>query len=150
MPKPLSAVAHGAREQGFGMIEIVVSMFLFLILTMAFLPLLMQALQVSSINSSKALALQLASSQIEEVRASNGTCKGIKDSEILGSVLDKRGTSLVVERTLDWFRTDGSYAPDCPTTFPTTVRVTARVASVDEPSVDLAKVVTIVYVKSVI
>jgi len=142
------AAPDSGREQGFGMIEILVSMFLLALLAMAFLPLLVQALQVSVTNVSAALAVQLASSQIEEVRGSGGTCTGIEASAIVAPVVDNRGTTLVADRTLEWFGSDGEATAGCPDSFPATVRVTARVASAADPSVNLATVVTIVYVKS--
>ncbi|MFO7691343.1 MAG: type II secretion system protein, partial [Cryobacterium sp.] len=61
-PRSLPCAVRDAREQGFGMIEIVVSMFLLALLSIAFLPLLVQSLQVSVQNARLATATQLASS----------------------------------------------------------------------------------------
>ncbi|MFO7689989.1 MAG: prepilin-type N-terminal cleavage/methylation domain-containing protein [Cryobacterium sp.] len=148
MPRsPLFAAPDG-RQQGFGMIEIVVSMFLLALLAIAFLPLLVQSLQVSVQNARLATATQLASSQIDAVRSAGGTCTGIAASAVLPPVVDERGGTLVSARTLEWFDSNGDAVTRCPDTFPATVRVSAVVASAAEPAVNLATVVTIVYVKS--
>jgi type II secretory pathway pseudopilin PulG len=144
MPKSPPSAKLDVSEQGFGMIEISVSMVLLFVLSLAFLPLLAQAALASAQNASTALALQLASSQIEEVRAAGGSCDKIKKSAILPPVRDDRGSSLVASRSLEWLVsvTDG-----CPSSYPATVRVTASVVSDAQPTVNMAALVTIVYVE---
>lgn len=143
MSRCLLRAAPEAREQGFGMIEIVVSMFLLFVLSLAFLPLLAQTVQVAAQNASASLALQLASSQIEETRSAGGSCREIKDSAILPPVRDDRGALLVASRTLEWF---GSESEACPSSYPATVRVTVTVVSDAQPAGNMAELVTIVYV----
>jgi type II secretory pathway pseudopilin PulG len=143
MPKSQPSAKLDVSEQGFGMIEIIVSMFLLFGLSLAFLPLLAQAVQVAAQNASASLGLQLASSQIEVIRSAGGSCEAIKKSAVLPSVRDDRGTSLVASRSLEWF---GSESNVCPSSYPATVRVTATVVSDAQPAAKLAELVTIVYV----
>jgi Tfp pilus assembly protein PilV len=63
-----------SSDSGFGMIEIVVSMFLIAVLTIAFLPLLIQGLRVSATNTTLATATQLVSQQLDKTRAQGTTC----------------------------------------------------------------------------
>lgn len=65
-------------DSGFGIIEIILSMFLLALIAMAFLPLLMQSLRVSVSNSTLATATQLVAQQMEELRALDPTCTTIQ------------------------------------------------------------------------
>ena len=56
------------RSAGFGIVEVIVSMFLLSIMAMAFLPVLVQALQVSKVNASIATATQLLSADLDGAR----------------------------------------------------------------------------------
>jgi type II secretory pathway pseudopilin PulG len=68
------AITPDDGERGFGMMEIVISMFLLGLLAMFFLPVLITSLQVSATNSTMAVAAQLASGQLEEARAKGSLC----------------------------------------------------------------------------
>ena len=59
---------------GFGIVEVIVSMFLLSIMAMAFLPVLVQSLQVSKVNASIATATQLLSADLDRARASGPVC----------------------------------------------------------------------------
>ena len=63
-----SGLASG-EQSGFGIIEIVISMFLLGLLATAFLPLLVQGLKQSAANATLATATQLANDQIELARS---------------------------------------------------------------------------------
>ncbi len=85
------------NDRGFGIIEIVISMFLLALLAAALLPLLVQGLQQSAANATLATATQLANDQIELARAES-TCAGLSSSN--QTVTDARGVSLLVARTV--------------------------------------------------
>lgn len=68
----------GTGEQGFGVIEILISMFLIGLLAIAFLPVLITALQVSVRNTTIATATQLVAQELEEVGALGSSCTAIK------------------------------------------------------------------------
>jgi type II secretory pathway pseudopilin PulG len=87
-------------ERGFGLIEIVVSMFLLAILTIAFLPLLVQSLQTSARNNLTATASQLLSAQLDELAAVAPYCDEVTDfaGGVPASVTDDRGNSYQARR----------------------------------------------------
>ena len=68
----------GSKESGFGVIEIVVSMFLLALLAVAFLPLLITSLQVTVTNARVATASQLVTKQLEQVGAAGSSCSAVK------------------------------------------------------------------------
>jgi type II secretory pathway pseudopilin PulG len=67
-----------AGELGFGVIEIVVSMFLLALLAVAMLPLLIQSMRVASTNATIAVATQVVAQQLEQLTASGSSCSAVK------------------------------------------------------------------------
>ena len=97
-PAMRSTPCGGARataEAGFGLIEIVVSMFLLGVVAIAFLPLLVQSLQVSTVNATIATATQLVSEQLEKARAHGTVCSAIPTS---GNAISRVYSDLTVQR----------------------------------------------------
>jgi Tfp pilus assembly protein PilV len=84
-------------DSGFGVIEIVISMFLLGLLATALLPLLVQGLKQSASSATLATATQLANDQIEIVRAEK-KCDGLVP--LNNTVTDARNVSLLVSRTV--------------------------------------------------
>lgn len=70
---PYSAPA-AAGEHGFGMVEIIVSMFLLTVMALGLLPLFTQALQASIANSTLATATQLVVREMEDMRSIGAEC----------------------------------------------------------------------------
>jgi len=105
-------------EGGFGIVEIVVSMFLIAILAIAFLPLLIQSLRISAVNATMATATQLVDRELEQFRNVAPTCAALTAlvNTPVDSVDEPRGE-------LQPGRSMGT----CPTTFPGTVTVTTWV-----------------------
>lgn len=66
------------QDDGFGIIEIIVSMFLLALLAVAMLPLLMKSMTVASRNSTIASANQIVGQQLEQLRASGSSCSAVK------------------------------------------------------------------------
>ena len=111
-------------DRGFGIIEIVISMFLLGLLAIAFLPLLVTSMKTTVFNSSVATATQLVDQQMDLARAEDPTCTDISawGIEILeASDPDTRKVSYHPARTVG----------PCPTTYPGTVSVTVSVSVVD-------------------
>lgn len=84
-------------DRGFGLVEIVISMFLLTLLAAAFLPLLVQGLKQSAANATLATATQLANDQIELARSAT------KCSELTASTtttVDPRNVPLLTVRTV--------------------------------------------------
>jgi type II secretory pathway pseudopilin PulG len=65
-------------QAGFGMIEIVISMFLLGILAIAFLPVLITSMKASVVNTTVASAAQVVTQQLEQARATGSSCSAVK------------------------------------------------------------------------
>ncbi|SDK29254.1 hypothetical protein SAMN05216282_104204 [Cryobacterium psychrotolerans] len=118
-------VNRGPCEAGFGLIEIVVSMFLLGLLSVAFLPLLVTSLQTSVRNSTIATATQLVNQQMEQARAAGDTCSLITafGSASLAVVPpDARGVSYQPTRNVE--------SCSAVVAYPTTVKVIVSVSVV--------------------
>ncbi|MFD1714764.1 hypothetical protein ACFSBZ_09805 [Amnibacterium flavum] len=106
-------------EDGIGMIEIVVSMFVLGLLALAFLPLLANSLSLTSRNTTLAAATQVVERQLAEARAQTPSCAAIKTyvDTVPDPVDAGRGVRLQPQRSV------GS----CPSTFPGFVSVSSSV-----------------------
>lgn len=121
-------------DRGFGIIEIVVSMFLLGLIATAFLPLLIQGLKQSAANATLATATQLANDQIELARAATSCADLVPTST---TVVDPRNVPLLVASTI------GSCAPASEN--PVSVPVSVTVTRTDTGTV-LAKASTLVFI----
>jgi Tfp pilus assembly protein PilV len=107
-------------ERGFGMIEVVISIFLLAMLALAFMPILINTIKDTARTTTIATATQLAGQQIEaarSVRSSTGstpTCADIEQFLAVtpASVVDPRGVTLQPTWTVP---------TACPATIPPTV-----------------------------
>lgn len=104
-------------DEGFGLIEIVISMMLLAILATALVPVLVQGLQQAVSNATLASATQLANEKIEQARSWK-TCADAVGSNT--SVTESHGVVLTVATTV------GACAPSAenPVSVPVTVVVT--------------------------
>jgi type II secretory pathway pseudopilin PulG len=101
----MNAQAKASRfedETGFGLIEIVISMFLLGLLAIAFLPLLVTSIRTTVVNSTTATATQLVEQQLEQARSAGDTCAVLT---VFGSVTpptvtDSRGVKYQPTRTV--------------------------------------------------
>ena len=110
-------------DAGFGMIEIVISMFLLGLLAIAFLPLLMTSMKTTVINSSIATATQLVNQQMDQARAAGATCALISTfgaTAVMAGPPDERGMSYQPSRAVG----------PCPPSYPGTVTVKVSVSVV--------------------
>jgi len=138
---------HNPRwnETGFGMIEIVVSLFLLSLLTISFIPLLINSQKMAGTNTTIATATQIVNQQLEgarSVRSPSSTSPSCLDvsnfSQItLASVVDPRGVVLQPK----WIPTV------CPATYPGVARVGISVSRAGS-IVPIASAVTLVFVAS--
>ena len=134
-----------AIEDGFGMIEVVISMFLLSLLSVSFVPLLVNSIKSTATNTTIATATQIVNQQIEGARAvrsptsTTPSCLDITSflNVTLASVTDPRGVMLLPKWDL----------PTCPTSYPGVVR--ARVSVTRSGSTNImAQAVTLIYVAS--
>jgi type II secretory pathway pseudopilin PulG len=123
------------------MVEIVVSMFLIALIAIAFIPVLIQSMRISVVNTSIATATQLVTQNMEEARSRGTNCADLKafTDQALSPVVDKRGVSFQTKR--DPIICSGTSA-DYPKTVPFRVKVTETGSSAE-----LASATTLLLVK---
>lgn len=115
-------------DAGFGLVELVVSMFLLALLAVAFLPLLIESLRVSVVNAKVATATQILNEQLDAIALLPRTCAAFNAFEgaTIPTVTDSRGT--VYQATRD--------VTGCtPASYPAAVTITLTVSVVGEPSI---------------
>jgi prepilin-type N-terminal cleavage/methylation domain-containing protein len=131
---------RSGEDAGFSIIEIVVSMFILAIIAVAALPLLIQGLQVTSLNATRSTATQLVHDQLELARAQDSTCSTI--AALNGdapSATDPRGAVMKITRSI-------SACPSAASAYPTTVTMTVTVRR-QTTGVALSTATTRIYVK---
>lgn len=135
----------GNSDQGFGIIEVVVSIFLLALLAVSFMPLLVNTWKTTAMNTTIATATQIVNQQIEGARAVRSaaatapSCQDISNylSVTLAPVIDPRGVTLQPK----WD------TATCPSTYPGVVR--ARVSVTRAGSTNpIAAAVTLIFVAS--
>jgi prepilin-type N-terminal cleavage/methylation domain-containing protein len=132
-------------ERGFGMIEVVISIFLLAILALSFAPILINTIKDTARTTTIATATQLAGKQIEAARAvhsSTGaapTCADVTGFLAVTpvTVLDPRG----VELEPQWA------AASCPSSYPGVVRAAVSVMRPGQTN-PVASAVTLIFVAS--
>jgi prepilin-type N-terminal cleavage/methylation domain-containing protein len=133
---PSSPRPPEGTDSGFSLIEMVVAMFLLGVLSMSFLPLMINAMTVTVRNSTAATAAQLASSQLEQIDNLGRTCLEINAfvSAPVPAEPDGQGRTFAVRREL------GEPCPTIglPKAIPVTVTVTSGATTV---SVKTTKIV---------
>ncbi len=132
-------------EHGFGVIEVLISLFLLAVLSVSFIPLLVNSIKNTGTNTTIATAAQIVNQKIEGVRAvrsptsTTPSCYDVTQfmQATLATVTDPRGVILVPA----WDATS------CPASYPGVVR--ARVSVSRSGRVNpVAQAVTLIYVKS--
>jgi type II secretory pathway pseudopilin PulG len=129
-----TGMSHG--EEGFGILEVVVSLLLLSLLAIGFIPLLMQSLRVSVSTSTLATATQLVAQQLEELRALDSRCRSLQVYAAKANVEDPAGQPLRARIS------EITCPPD--TTVPTTVEVRVWVTARNETTI--AEATTLVFV----
>lgn len=119
-------------EEGLGIVEIIIGMFLLAIIAVAIIPALWQGLQYSSEQSSTATAVRKLNSLVEGIRE-NPTCGSIATATATQNFTDGAGRSM---------QTAGTYTT-CPVASKT---VTVNLTATDASSDIVASVSAIVYV----
>ncbi|WP_268236549.1 type IV pilus modification PilV family protein [Microbacterium album] len=67
-------VTRTGRDEGFGMVEVLIAMFIVALIALAFLPLLVQGLSAAALNTKAAAAAQLVNEKITAVAGTPWTC----------------------------------------------------------------------------
>ena len=82
------------RDEGFGIVEVLVSMLILAILSMALLPVLIMGLQQSAKNSTLAAATQLVNDRIRAAQALGPVCTSVATAAGIQTLTDPRGVQL--------------------------------------------------------
>ena len=131
-------------EAGFGLVEIVVALFMLGVLAVAFLPLLIQGLKLSADNATRATATQILHDRLEAARLQSTSCAAITialDGTVISEVKDPRGITFQVITDVK----------TCPTgaALPGTVAVSVEVRRTDDlGGTPLAQATTLIFVKT--
>lgn len=104
-------------EEGFGLIEILISIMLLAILAVSLLPILVQGLRQAASNATLATATQLANDELEHARTWTA-CSELASGST--STTDARGVELTIATTVGACST----SPENPASVPVTVTVT--------------------------
>ena len=119
----------GTNDDGFSLIEIVVSMFLIAFLAMAFAPVLVQSMKTSVRNTTIATGTQLLNRELDRLRATAPYCDTVTafGAASVAPTTDSRGVAFQPVREVG----------PCPTDYPGVVRVTISVSTADVESAAL-------------
>lgn len=128
-------------DTGFGLVEIVVSMFILSLLALAFLPLLIQGVTVAAHNRVLATATQLIHDQIEQARAI-GTCDALA---AFGASVSQPNADFTLVRSVS--HSEDSTLDPCAISYPGVVKLHLTVTEAGEADV-LVEVTTLVMVHS--
>ncbi len=132
-------------DSGFGLVEIVVSLLLLALLSIMFLPLLIQGLQISAWNTTLATANQLVNQQIAAAQAESPDCADVlavydDPGEQVIVVADPRGVQIQVTTTL---------STACPTTVSDDLflPISVEARRLDEPGRVLVSADSLIFVE---
>ena len=125
------------NDSGFSLIEIVVSIFILAILSLALLPPLIQGIKQAAGNAILASATHIVSSRMDAVRQQAPSCAALTNyvASAPSNVIDSSGVTLHVATTMD----------ACPAVYPATVGLTVTVTRSDTAAT-LVTAKTLVYV----
>jgi len=87
-------------DSGFGLIEIVISMFMLAALAIAFVPVLIQGLKQSASNTTLATATQLINERMQLAHSAGTTCSVVAGLGITEDFTDPRGVVIRVTTTV--------------------------------------------------
>ena len=124
-------------DAGIGLIEIVVAMFMLAVLSLTFLPILIQGVKQAGENGTRATATQFVQHQMENARAQQGDCSDVGLLASTATATDTRNVALVTTVVVG----------ACPASYPGTVKVTATVKK-QGSSNTLSSATTLVFVSA--
>lgn len=135
------------NESGFGVIEILISIFLLGVLSISFVPVVINSWKSTGVNTTIATATQIVNEKIEgarAVRSPSATTPSCNDvvqflQVTLPPVIDPRGVTLQPK----W------NTPTCPLSYPGVVRANVSVTRLGS-SVPVASAVTLIFVSSAV
>lgn len=125
------------REEGLGLVEVVVAMFLLALVALALLPLLITGMKLAVANTTLAAATQLANDRMTAAQSGSPDCARVNQLSVDPiTTTDARGVVIRAETTV---------VGDCPDAGASTVKVETVVTRVDTGE-ELASASTLVLV----
>ncbi|WP_165063391.1 type II secretion system protein [Marisediminicola senii] len=109
------------NDEGFGLVEVLVSMVILSLLAIAFVPILVQGISQSAQNAAIATSTQIVNGQLTLAGSQTPSCTAVRALASTATTTDSRGVPL--KRTT----TTGS----CPSVYPGTVSVKVIVVRTD-------------------
>ena len=130
-----TAQAVGSDDDGLGLVEIMVALFLLAILAISFLPVLIQGLQLSVRNATLSTASQVLNEELDRLAALDGTCTALAShlAAAVPATTDARGVSYQPLRELAPSATCAQGA--APSTVQVNLRVDISTSGVGDPSI---------------
>lgn len=127
---PDNESGNSLPDSGFGLVEIIISMFLLTLLSLAFLPLLIDSLRATVRNSITTTASQLLAEQLDRVPTLDRTCAAVASfaAEPDTVITDDRGNEYRASRM-------ASSCPTGPNAFPGRLIVTLEVEVIGQPEI---------------
>jgi prepilin-type N-terminal cleavage/methylation domain-containing protein len=122
-------------DDGFGLVEVIVSMVILAVIAIAFLPVLIQGMKQSVANSTLATATQLVNEKLQLAQASGPTCSNVSLVAGQEDFIDEYGVTIRVVTTVG----------TCPVAVGT-IEVAVTTTRLDTSAV-LAKAETLVFVQ---
>lgn len=123
------------RDEGFGLVEVLVAMLLLMIIMMAMIGVVVTSLSVTAGNATRATALEAIQQRLEQARAASvtGYCEAIEDVVTAEeTVVDGRGLPIVIQGEMSECVASGVTGARDPAQL---VRVTVTATS-DDPRMD--------------
>jgi prepilin-type N-terminal cleavage/methylation domain-containing protein len=98
----MTTQAGGASraDDGFGLIEVVISMLVLAVLAIAFLPVLVQGIKQSAANATFATATQLVNEKLQVAQGAGDTCANISVLSGVETLTDEYGVTIQVTTTV--------------------------------------------------
>jgi prepilin-type N-terminal cleavage/methylation domain-containing protein len=92
--------AGSRADDGFGLVEVIVSMVILATIAIAFLPVLIQGMKQSVANSTVATATQLVNEKLQLAQASGPTCTNVSLLAGEEEFIDDHGVTILVTTTV--------------------------------------------------
>jgi prepilin-type N-terminal cleavage/methylation domain-containing protein len=92
--------AGSRADDGFGLVEVIVSMVILATIAIAFLPVLIQGMKQSIANSTVATATQLVNEKLQLAQASGPTCTNVSLLAGEEELIDDHGVTILVTTTV--------------------------------------------------
>jgi type II secretory pathway pseudopilin PulG len=117
--RPLLRQLQRSDAEGFGLVEVVIAMFILSAVAIGILPALASGMKQSVTNQTVSSATQLVDTRIDLARSQGATCSAVRALIGTSTSVDSRGISLTTTTTATGAVTPATVCPVVPTPAPT-------------------------------